>query len=185
MNLYSFGGITMNRIPLAAAVAAALLLTTGGARAAIYNVVASFSGGSLGPVSFDVTIDADFSTDIADTTPTINSLTSVPDGGLVYGYMQSVDRLNIGGGIAGSGGVLSNANDFVVSIGNLQTSPYLNYLNDSSQADGFGNPTLDSLTVTRLPDAQVPLPAGLPLLLSGLSVLAVASRARRRKAAAA
>ena len=162
----------MNRFSLPAAIAAAVIITTAAAHAAVYRVTASFGGGSLGAVSLDVTIDADFSVSIDNNTTsglTINSLSSVPDNGLVYGYIQSLDRLNIGGAVSGAGGVAGWANDFVVSIKNLHATPELFYLADASQSDGFGNPTIESLTVRRLDIGEVPLPAGLPLLMAGVA----------------
>lgn len=165
-----------------AACAAIWVASTSIAEASVFNIVGSFDGGALGPVSFDVTIDADFSADIGDTTSglTINSLSMTPDGGLGYFYISSVDRLNIGGLIAGAGGVLASATDFVFSIGSFTSAPTTYYLSDSSSSTNlFGQPTTSTLTVTNLTTPSVPLPAGFPLLLGAIGGFALVRRRGR------
>ncbi|MDX1785798.1 MAG: hypothetical protein R3210_06685 [Roseovarius sp.] len=156
--------------------------------AATYNVFGSFSGGQLGFVKFDFSVTGDFSTDIpeTDTGLIINSITSTVvggdpfpvGGGYGFRYYSTQDMLVFGGRASGVGGISSPYTDFGLLIEDLSAKPWISKVVDSLDSEsGNAFPNIDTGTVTLAP---VPLPAGLPLLLSGLVGMA-GLRMRKRK----
>ncbi|GAA3873994.1 VPLPA-CTERM sorting domain-containing protein [Celeribacter arenosi] len=162
--------------------AAVLFASVTSSFAATYNVVGDFFGANLGDVSFDLTITADFSGNIADTSAglTINSLTStVVDLSafpLQYNYNALGDEFAIGGGIIGLDDLRP---DLLVIVSNFLTAPAFYHVIDVNDAY-FGSPTGGSLSVTEVP--AVPLPAGGVLLLSGLVGFGALRRRKGRTA---
>nr|WP_309502454.1 hypothetical protein [uncultured Roseovarius sp.] len=156
--------------------------------AATYNVFGSFSGGQLGFVKFDFSVTGDFSTDIpeTDTGLIINSITSTVvggdpfpvEGGYGFRYYSTGDTLVFGGRATEVGGVSSGHTDFRLLIRDLSAKPWISNLVDSLDSEsGLADLNTGTVTVTLAP---VPLPAGLPLLLSGLVGMA-GLRMRKRK----
>jgi len=156
--------------------------------AATYNVFGSFSGGQLGFVKFDFSVTGDFSTDIpeTDTGLIINSITSTVvggdpfpiEGGYGFRYYSTGDSLVFGGRKSGVTGISGLDTDFGLLIRDLSAKPWISDLVDSLDSEsGYAFPNTDTFTVTLAP---VPLPAGLPLLLSGLVGMA-GLRMRKKK----
>lgn len=180
----------MTRLSLClAASLMALNLSASSVLATTFNIVGSFSGGQLGDVSFDLTIDADFSSIIFPSTDsglTINSMTSSVVAGdpfpltmpLTYAYGVD-DRLLIGGGNPQI--FPGNTTDFFFLIDDLTSSPAVIQIVDTlASSTDIGRDLSGSVTVTEL--NPVPLPAGGFLLLTGLLVVAVV-RGRKKRAA--
>ncbi len=179
------------------AAAACITLAVGSsACAATFNFVGGFSGGQLGDVSFDITIDADFSADIAETSDglTVNSLTSSVVGGNPFplaggpGYRFIFDkgRLIFGGfsrTIDDAGG---RYNDFSVRIDQFQgrntgQDPRIGVnIETAASQKHFGSATSAEVAVTEV--SPVPLPAGGLLLLSAFGGVAALKRRTKRAA---
>jgi hypothetical protein len=148
-----------------------------------YGVVGSFSGGKLGHVAFDFVVTADFSANIFDSTDalTINSATSsvvagdpfTVFGGYGYTYFFDLgdDQFIFGGLVNGVDTVASSTTDFYFAIKDFtKQSPFVILLADAYNfEDSVGFPTTSFVSVT-LP--AIPLPAALPLVLTGLAVFA-------------
>ena len=161
--------------------------------AATYNISGSFSGGQLGTVNFDFDVTADFTANIMNSPSglSINSITSTMvsgdpfpiAGGYVYSYVVNTDTFSFGGLANGVNGINSTMNDFHAMISDFTTNPSI-YIEDtlSSQSD-IGFPSSGTVAVKAL--APVPLPAGLPLLLSGLAGVAGLRMRRKRRASQA
>jgi hypothetical protein len=157
-----------------------LMLTS--ASAATYNVVGSFGGGQLGTVSFDLTIDGDFTSFIGTTANglTINSLSSSTagtpfslTGGLGYAFFPDFDILVLGGLQDDLGGLSADSTDFYIRIiGFTSANPTFMFdLFDSlATTPALGFPRGIGVSVTEV--SVVPLPAGGVLLLTGFAGLA-------------
>ena len=159
------------------------------ASAATYNIIGSYSGGQLGDVKFDITIDADFTSDIFSTDAglTINSLTSsVVDpfliaGGLGYDFRASGGVLSIGGLKSGANAIVFNTDDFRFVIRSFPSAPiFFAVVDTRATTIGFASGLNAAVKVTDV--SAVPLPAGGFLLLTGL--LAAAGVGHRKKRAA-
>lgn len=171
-------------------IAAAIAVgTSSAASAATYSIVGGFSGGELGDVAFDFTVTNDFSVDIADTASglTLNSLTSTVEpslvttlsGGLGYSYVSASDLFEFGGLGFRIQGYGLGTNDFILSILNFNSnSPSVSRLFDVAAT----STDISGAQVTSLDVSVVPLPAGLPLLLTGLAGFGVL-RLRKKRAA--
>ncbi|WP_299849193.1 hypothetical protein [uncultured Roseovarius sp.] len=162
--------------------------------AATFNVAAVFGGGQLGIVNFDFTITADFTVDHTDETVglTVNSLTSplfpgqdpfgLTQNPIGFTYFSAVDRLIFGGGVVNS--LAQSETDFSIVIDDFLTPQFVVTGRDSLASSPFVSGNLNIFaTVTKV--AAVPLPLGLPLLLSGLAGLAGLVRIRKSKQALA
>lgn len=158
------------------------------ATAATFNIAGTFGGGQLGDVVFDFDVEGDFTDNIffndvvirGTASVTVNTLTSsalggsfVPDGGLSFSYALPGDAFLFGGAMNG-GGVTGGTTDFLVSISNFLNGP----ISASIVFDAISTspslfrprPFRDApITVTeQIIVSEVPLPAGVWLLLSGL-----------------
>ena len=138
------------------------------AQAVTLNIKGEYTGGMLGPVSFDVTIDSDFSSTVTDQTAglTVNSASIALPGGLGYSYSERSDILFIGGLRNGVNNVVPGTNDFAFQIVRLFSPPQSVFVTDvSSRILGFARP---EGTVRVSP---IPIPATASLLLLAISIL--------------
>jgi hypothetical protein len=163
---------------LAAFAACATLGATAAVEAATYNIVGGFDGGQLGLVTFDITISADFTADITDTTDglTIHALTARPEGGLGYGYRTANDSLRLGGLLPSVAAVNTLTTDFSLVIDNFRTAPEFVGIDSRAGTPSFGSLTTIFAKINEV-DAPVPLPAALPMLAGALAGLAMMRRA--------
>ncbi len=158
-------------------VVALALMLPATASAATVNLAVSFTGGQLGDVSVDVTITADFSVSQFNQTVgfTVNSMTSsvfpgqdpfpLSVGPLAFSYNRAFDVLTVGGGSPGT--IAGVTTDIAITVFDFTTGPAEVFVDDTlASIPGFPSATVISSKLTRIP--AVPLPAGLPLLLSGL-----------------
>jgi hypothetical protein len=193
------------------AFAAAVVLLTAPANAATvteditFNAspIETFVGPSpapVDPVTGSIRITLDPSQDYRDasgaTLSSINISVSYP---LVFNYDHTTDRLEVGGDFGGISTVQNNANsvqfspstnDFWLFInGFLSGSPAFDQLGYSQTSVGSDN--LDGTAgagvggTVSVVTATTPLPAAMPLFLSGLGGIALFARRRKRRAVAA
>ena len=193
--------------------AAALLAVCGGAaQASTYDFSYSFTSnfapaGTQPPVvtgSFDGTLSGNLLTNISDVSVAVNGVAF--NGPLFIGAWDPSIGTNGGVNFAANAAVVSTngaQNNFVIGDTNdpLLGSPFTNLFYYVSGAPGttpsggsqevslqnVAGPSgfdLDTVGTWSLTPAPVPLPAALPLLVSGLGLFAAAKRRRRAAAAA-
>lgn len=195
------GGKPMQRLTIITISAILYVASAVASLAATYNIQGSFSGGQLGTVEFDLTIDADFSADISATTSglTVNTLTSslypainleTAVGGVGYGFKAATiadprDILIFGGlngtdfgGLFGSlGEPDAGTTDIYFQIDNFLTAPTANTPLDSYVGTAGNSGRLMDRSVTVTP---VPLPAGFAMLLAAIAGFAGLGRWKAR-----
>jgi len=154
------------------------------------NVAGVIGGGQLGTVNFDIAFTADFTVNHFDETAgvVVNSLTStafpgenpfaLTPGPISFTYHTITGFFIFGGGA--SNVLNSDDTDIFVQIFNPLSTPNNIAAADSlattaSRADGLNI----FVTVTEI--AAIPLPAGLPLLLSAIVGMAGLKRIRTRR----
>ncbi len=171
-------------------IAALVFALPAAASAATFNVAGVFGGGQLGIVNFDFTVTADFTVDHTDETVgfTVNSLTSplfpgqdpfgLTQNPIAFTYFSAVDRLIFGGGVVTS--LAQSETDFSIVIAGILTPQFVITGRDSLASSPFLSGNLNIFaTITKV--AAVPVPMGLPLLLSGIAGLAGLVRIRKSK----
>ncbi len=173
---------------LGAAAFAAILPVA--ASAATINVTGLFAGGQLGTVNFDISFTADFTVDHSNETAgvTVNSLTStvfpgddpfaLTTGPIAFTYHTATGFFIFGGGNPNL--LAATDTDFFVRVDNpLTTISHTAAIDSLASLPSTANGLNIFATVTTI--AAVPLPAGLPLLVTGFGGLVGLRRIRRQR----
>lgn len=192
-NLFTEDGIWRRLTQFLCAATLGLMLPVT-ASAATINITGLFAGGQLGTVNFDIDFTADFTVDHFTETAgiTVNSLKStvfpgedpfaLTTGPISFTYHQATGFFIFGGGDANI--LLQSDTDFFIRADNPLTSISHTAALDSlasipSTANGL------NVFVTATQVAAVPLPAGLPLLMTGFFGIAGLRRFRKQRALSA